>query len=360
MTQRVRLHAGVVAGLGAAVLFGAGTPVAKLLLGQTDPWLLAGLLYTASGVALGLWRLLRRSARPRLARRELVPLGGAVLFGGVLGPVLMMLGLAHLPAGDASLLLNAEALFTALIAWLVFKEATDARIVLGFVLIAGGAVVLSWPGEPQVADAWPSLAVLGACLCWGIDNNLTRQVAHHDAGWLAAVKGGVAGPVNLVIAFALGAQLPGLPAVAAAAAVGVFSYGVSLVLFIKALGALGSARAGAYFAVAPFFGALLALLLGEPFTWTLGVAAALMAAGVGLHVTEQHDHAHAHPAVTHDHWHRHDDAHHAHAHDPAVPAGTRHRHPHTHSALVHSHPHYPDADHRHQHSTKLITTKENS
>ena len=259
MTGGARSRSGAVAGLAAAALFGAGTPIAKLLLGQTSPWLLAGLLYTAFGLTLSLWRIARRSPRVRIPPAEVAPLAGAVLFGGVLAPVLLMLGLVAMPASGASLLLNAEALFTALIAWLVFKEATSRRIVTGFALIAAGAAVLSWPGQPQFAGTWPTLAVLGACLCWGIDNNLTRTVARNDPVWLAEVKGAVAGPVNLALAFSLGARLADAAAVGAAAAVGVLSYGVSLVLFLSALASLGSARAGAYFAVAPFFGAILAL-----------------------------------------------------------------------------------------------------
>lgn len=290
MTGGARSRSGAVAGLAAAALFGAGTPIAKLLLGQTSPWLLAGLLYTAFGLTLSLWRIARRSPRVRIPPAEVAPLAGAVLFGGVLAPVLLMLGLVAMPASGASLLLNAEALFTALIAWLVFKEATSRRIVTGFALIAAGAAVLSWPGQPQFAGTWPTLAVLGACLCWGIDNNLTRTVARNDPVWLAEVKGAVAGPVNLALAFSLGARLADAAAVGAAAAVGVLSYGVSLVLFLSALASLGSARAGAYFAVAPFFGAILALALGEPFSWTLAAAAALMGAGITLHLTEHHNH----------------------------------------------------------------------
>lgn len=342
-------NTGALAGLAAAVLFGAGTPVAKLLLGEVGPWLLAGLLYTASGLALFGWRALRRSPRVHLPRRDLPPLAGAVLFGGVLGPVLLMFGLSQMPATGASLLLNAEGLFTALIAWIVFREATDRRIVFGFALIAAGAVVLSWPGVPEFAGFWPAAAVLGACLCWGIDNNLTRQVALNDATWLAAVKGAVAGPVNLALGLLLGAQLPSLGAVGAASAVGVLSYGVSLVLFITALSRVGTARAGAYFSVAPFFGTALAVLLGEPITWTLLVASALMAAGVGLHLTERHEHEHSHAGLTHEHWHTHDDEHHDHEHLPPVPPGTTHRHEHTHSPVTHSHRHYPDAHHRHGH-----------
>ncbi|MBA3020217.1 DMT family transporter [Propionicimonas sp.] len=340
---------GALAGLAAAALFGAGTPVAKLLLGQVGPWLLAGLLYTAAGLALFGWRLVRRSPRVHLAKPQLPWLIGVVFFGGLAGPLLLMFGLASMPASGASLLLNAEALFTALIAWLVFREATDRRIVAGFVLIAAGAVVLSWPGQAQFAGWWPTAAVLAACLSWAIDNNLTQRLALTDATWLAAVKGTVAGPVNLLLAFILGAQLPAWPALAGAAAIGVLSYGVSLALFITALGLLGTARAGAYFSVAPFFGATLAILLGDPITWTVAVAAALMALGVLLHLRERHGHWHSHPAQLHEHRHAHDDGHHGHRHDPPVPPGVWHSHPHDHEPVTHTHEHFPDAGHRHQH-----------
>jgi drug/metabolite transporter (DMT)-like permease len=340
---------GAVAGLAAAALFGVATPVAKALLGQVGPWLLAGVLYTAAGIALFGWRAVRRAARVQVARRDLAPLLGAVLFGGVIAPVLLMVGLSAMPATGASLLLTTEGLFTALIAWLVFREATDRRIVLGFGLIAAGVVVLSWPGQPQWGSFWPAVAVLGACLSWGIDNNLTRRVATYDATWLAGVKGAVAGPVNLLLAFALGAQLPSVPVVAGAALVGVLSYGISLVFFIRALELVGTARAGAYFSVAPFFGAALAVVLGEPFTWQLGVAAALMAAGLLLHLSEHHEHSHTHEARTHDHEHEHGDGHHDHGHNPSVSPGTRHRHSHSHDRLTHDHPHFPDTDHIHRH-----------
>lgn len=339
---------GVQAGIASAILFGAGTPLAKLLLGSVSPWMLAGLLYVGSGVGLGIYRLIARPGRVKLGRGEILPLVGAIGFGGVAGPVLLMFGLANMPATGASLLLNAEGVFTALLAWFVFKENFDRRIALGMLAIVAGAVVLSIPTGAELGAVWPSLAVLGACLCWGIDNNLTRKIALTDATWLAAVKGGVAGPVNLVIAFALGAQLPGAASVAGAMVVGFFAYGLSLVLFIIAMRHVGTARAGAYFSIAPFFGAVLALALGASLTVPLIVAAALMALGVWLHLTERHEHEHTHEAVVHDHWHVHDE-HHQHDHDEPVPAGTRHRHEHAHEAMTHSHEHYPDAHHRHEH-----------
>jgi drug/metabolite transporter (DMT)-like permease len=342
-------NAGVQAALVAAVLFGAGTPIAKLLLSDVSPWMLAGLLYLGSGVGLGIYRVVRRSARVRLNRRELLPLSGAVLFGGVLGPVLLMFGLVGMPASGASLLLNAEGVATALLAWFVFKENFDRRIALGMAAIVAGAVALSWPGQADFSGLWPSLAILGACLAWGIDNNLTRKVALHDATWLAAVKGLVAGPVNLALAFLLGAALPPLLNVFAAMLTGLFAYGISLVLFIVALRHIGTARAGAYFSIAPFFGALLAIAMGDPVTIPLIVAGVLMALGVWLHLTERHEHPHTHEPLAHEHWHTHPEEHHDHAHPEPVAPGTRHRHPHVHAVITHTHEHYPDSHHRHSH-----------
>jgi drug/metabolite transporter (DMT)-like permease len=342
-------NTGVQAALAAALLFGAGTPIAKLLLADVSPWMLAGLLYLGSGVGLGTYRLIRRAPRPHLNRHELVPLAGAVFFGGLVGPVLLMFGLLGMPASGASLLLNAEGVATALLAWFVFKENFDRRIALGMGAIVAGAVVLSWPGQADFTGIWPSLAILGACLAWGIDNNLTRKVALHDATWLAAVKGLVAGPVNLVIAFALGAVLPPLLNVGAAMLTGLLAYGISLVLFIVALRHIGTARAGAYFSIAPFFGAVLAIALGDPITIPLIIAGVLMALGVWLHLTERHEHPHTHQPLAHDHWHTHPDAHHDHQHAEPVAAGTRHRHPHVHVELTHTHEHYPDSHHRHSH-----------
>ncbi len=343
---------GVRAALASALLFGAGTPLAKLLLAGASPWLLAGLLYLGSGLGLSAYRLLRGTPRVRLAASGRLPLAGAVLFGGVFGPVLLMVALVRLPASGASLLLNAEGLFTALIAWVVFRENVDRRVALGMLAIVAGTVVLSVPSGVELGSPWPSLAALGACACWAIDNNLTRVVALEDAAWLAAVKGLVAGPVNLAIALALGSRLPGVPVAASALVVGLLAYGVSLVLFIVALRTLGTARAGAYFSVAPFFGAALAVALGERITWPLLVAGVLMGLGVWLHLTERHVHEHTHAPVEHDHAHSHDDGHHDHAHEPgvAVPVrGERHRHPHTHESVTHAHEHYPDAHHRHVH-----------
>lgn len=344
------LSPGVAAALASALLFGAGTPLAKLLLKDIDPWLLAGLLYLGSGIGLGLFRALRGLPRVVLTRSEALWFAAAVLSGGVVGPVLLMLGLAHMPASSASLLLNGEAVFTALLAWFAFHENVNRRVALGMGAILAGAALLSWPEQSGSAPLWPALAVLGACFAWGLDNNLTRKVAQADATWIAAIKGLVAGSANLALALSLGARFPAPATVGAAMLLGLAAYGLSLVLFVHALRELGTARTGAYFAVAPFFGALLALALGAPPTLPLLAAGTLMAVGVWLHLTESHAHAHRHEEQDHTHAHRHGaDPHHEHEHPYPVEPGTRHSHPHHHGGLEHSHPHFPDTHHRHRH-----------
>lgn len=337
----------------AAALFGLSTPAAKVLVGSIDPWLLAGLFYLAAGLGLALLRaiLSLRAMRPEapLVRADVPWLGGAILFGGVLGPVLLLVGLARSPAGSASLLLTVEGVATALIAWFVFRENFDRRIALGMGLIFGGALVLSWPQTLTFGDAVGPLAIIAACIAWGLDNNLTRKVSLADPVQIAMLKGLVAGPVNLAIALAAGAALPPTGPMAGAAVVGLLGYGVSLVLFVAALRHLGTARTGAYFSTTPFIGAIGAIaMLGEPLSLRLLLAGALMAIGVWLHLTERHEHEHEHDPMEHSHRHVHD-AHHRHAHGPADPPGEPHSHRHAHVRLRHSHRHMPDSHHRHGH-----------
>ena len=340
---------GILAALSAALLFGAGTPLAKLLLRDVSPWLMAALLYLGSGIGLGMFRLLKRSPSVRLAKGDWRWLAGAIFIGGVLGPGLQMLGLTHMPASGASLLLNAEGVFTAVLAWFVFKENFDRRIALGMGAILAGLLLLTWPGQATFSGIVPALYILGACFCWGIDNNLTRKVSLSDATWIACLKGLTAGSVNLALAFALGAKWPSLPHIAGSMLVGLFAYGISLVLFVVGLRHLGTARTGAYFSVAPFFGAVLAIvLLHEHLSIKLVLAGALMAFGLWLHLTEKHAHSHAHPGMDHEHEHTHD-AHHQHDHPYPVASGTTHSHAHHHEPLTHTHEHYPDAHHQHEH-----------
>ncbi|MGQ0708759.1 MAG: EamA family transporter [Rhodoferax sp.] len=349
------LHPAVVAALAAAALFGAATPLAKGLLAEVSPWALAGLLYAGSGLGLWAWRRLRRAAPVRLPRSEWGWLLAAVVCGGVLAPVLLMGALQYAPASGVSLLLNAEGVLTALLAWFAFREHFDRRIAFGMGCIVAGALVLSWPrgAGAQAVALWPTLAVLGACLGWALDNNFTRKVCAADATWVAMVKGLVAGAVNLGLALSLQASLPPLRESLLAMLVGLAGYGLSLTLFVHALRELGTARTGAYFSVAPFVGALASLLLlDESGSLALAGAGALMALGVYLHVTEDHAHLHAHEVLEHEHTHSHADGHHDHPHalgtDVPGPGG-RHRHPHRHEAMAHAHAHYPDLHHRHSH-----------
>ena len=303
-----------------------------------------------SGVGLTLVRALRpASTHARLARGEWRWLALAIAFGGLMAPVLLMYALVGMPASSAALLLNAESVLTAAIAWVVFRENVDRRVFLGMLAIIAGAVLLSWPGHAGFGDLQPALAVLAACLCWGIDNNLTRKVSLADAGWIASIKGLAAGVTNLVLAFALGAAWPAWTAVSAALVIGFLAYGVSLVLFVIGLRHLGTARTGAYLGVAPFFGAVIAIVaLGETATPQLMIAGALMGFGVWLHLTERHEHEHFHEALEHEHEHTHDE-HHQHAHTELVVPGIKHTHRHRHEPMTHRHPHFPDAHHRHGH-----------
>ena len=343
--------------LAAALLFGASTPLAKLLVGNMPPLLLAGLLYLGSG--LGLCALLaarrlqagpdeRHGGSMRIPRKEMPWLLGAILFGGVLGPALLMAGLTQTSAASASLLLNVEGVLTAVLAWVVFRENADRRIVLGMLAIVAGSVLLSWePGGATFSIG--AVFIVGACLCWAIDNNLTRKVSTNDAMLVACLKGMLAGACNTALALASGASIPALPSVAASLLVGFFGYGLSLTLFVLGLRTLGTARTGAYFSVAPLFGVIVSLAIWPDVPGGLfWAAAALMALGVWLHVRERHEHEHSHEPVEHAHRHHHDE-HHRHRHDFPWNQDEPHAHPHRHEALTHKHPHYPDIHHRHPH-----------
>ena len=343
----------VVYALLSAALFGLSTPAAKLLIGAVDPWLLAALFYMGSGLGLAVLRLILSRAGARreasLARRDAPWLAGAIVFGGVLGPVLLMVGLSSTEASTASLLLTLEGVATALIAWFVFRENFDRRIAAGMALIVLGAAVLSWRGGAGLENVRGPAAILGACLAWGIDNNLTRKVSLADPMQTAMLKGLVAGPVTFILALWNGAELPMVDVALVAAAVGFLGYGVSLVLFVTALRHLGTARTGAYYSTAPFLGAVCAVaFLDEEPSVRLLAAGLLMGIGVWLHLTERHEHQHEHEPMEHDHRHVHDE-HHRHAHGPGDPPGEPHTHRHVHVRLRHTHAHAPDSHHRHKH-----------
>ena len=349
-------HAVVLALLSAG-LFGVSTPAAKALLGTIDPAILAGLLYCGAGLGVAMLRragrrlVLIQSGAPEVPlKRQHVPwLVGAIVSGGIVGPVLLMTGLARTDAAAASLLLSLEGAATALMAWFIFGENFDRRIALGIACLVAGGAVLAWSERPTWSGLIGPLAIVGACTAWGLDNNLTRKVSLADPLQIVEVKGLIAGPVNLALGLLVGGTIPSPSALSLAGIVGFLGYGVSLALFVMALRHLGTARTGAYFSTAPFIGAIAAvLLLREPVTLQLVIAGALMATGVWLHLTEQHAHEHVHEPMEHSHPHVHD-AHHQHAHGPNDPPGEPHTHWHRHARLVHTHPHVPDMHHTHGH-----------
>jgi len=338
-----------------AALFGASTPFAKLLLDEISPWMLAGLLYLGSGIGLALYRYARRNfsmavaVEASLFGAQWKWLGFAILSGGIVGPVLLMVGLAKTNGAEASLLLNLEGVFTAMLAWFVFKENFDRRIATGMVAIFAGAVVLTWPENFDIGTLTGPLLIVCACLAWAIDNNLTRKVSLSDPVQIAIIKGCVAGTINVAIALALGDDWPNFDSIAFAGIVGFLGYGVSMTLFIVALRHLGTARTGAYFSLAPFFGAMIAIpLLNEALSLPLILAGLLMGVGVWLHLTESHIHVHRHRPLVHEHKHIHD-MHHEHKHGEKESPKEPHTHPHVHEPLEHGHEHFPDVHHRHDH-----------
>jgi drug/metabolite transporter (DMT)-like permease len=352
MSRRAVLYA-----LASAVLFGASTPVAKILLGGIDPAVLAGLLYCGAGIGIAFLRRItpttafHASDAPQvpLQRRDVPWLAAAIIAGGVAGPLLLMVGLTRTDAATASLLLTLEGAATALLAWFVFRENFDRRIALGMICLVAGAIVLSWSGTPSIHNVLGPLAILCACVAWGLDNNLTRKVSLADPLQIAELKGLVAGPINIAIGVWAGGSISLSFASLFAGVTGFLGYGVSLALYILALRDLGAARTSAYFSTAPFAGALIAVIaLGENVTIGILIAGVLMGVGVWLHVTERHEHEHLHEPAEHAHPHVHD-AHHQHAHAADDPPGEPHTHRHRHGALRHAHPHVPDMHHQHRH-----------
>ena len=345
------MRRGALLGLAAAALFGLSAPLAKVLLDSVPPVLLAGILYL--GAAAGLW--LHRLAKPqtieaRLATSDIPKLSIVVVVGGILGPLLMLLGLSRVTALAGSLLLNLEAPLTVLIAVAAFHEHLGRRTAAATAFIVGGAAILKIEPGAIGADGAGVLLLAGACACWALDNNLTQRLSLHDPFAIVRVKTLVAGSFNTALGlFLLRGQIPQVRYVAAAMALGSVSYGLSIVLDAYALRTVGAAREAALFATAPFVGALASLVvLQEPLRWYVVAAMLLMGIGVALLLQERHAHVHGHEALEHEHVHEHDE-HHQHQHGPSDPDGQRHSHRHVHERLIHDHPHLPDAHHRHRH-----------
>jgi drug/metabolite transporter (DMT)-like permease len=332
-----------------ALLFGASTPASKLLLGSLEPFQLAGLLYLGAALAMLPVAALqhRRGTRFRLDGANAVRLGGAVLFGGVLGPVLLLVALRLTFAGSVSLLLNLEMVATAVLGAWLFREHLGRTGWAGVgCAVAAGAILAGGGGWPGLVAA---LLVAAACVCWGVDNQLTASIDGITPAQATLVKGAVAGATNLAIGLAAAPLHAPAAVVATALGVGALSYGVSIALYVASAQELGATRAQAIFASAPFVGAALSFAwLGEPVGSAHALAAVLLIASVAALLSSRHGHAHVHEALVHVHSHRHDDGHHLHTH-PELPPGVRHSHAHSHARLAHAHPHWPDLHHRHEH-----------
>jgi drug/metabolite transporter (DMT)-like permease len=344
---------GALAGLSSAVLFGASVPITKKLLPEITPVLLAGLLYLGGGIAVGTVRVLARGriVEANLERADLPRVLAIVLLGGVVGPLALVHGLRSVSGVSGALLLNVEGPFTVLIALTVFGEHLGGRAALGAGLIFGGACLLALPGASAAGSTQLAgvLLLALACAAWAMDNNLTQGLAGKDPWQVVIAKTLGAGTGLLALALLLGEPLPAGHVVLEALALGALAYGASVLLDAFALRLLGAAREAAFFATAPFAGALLSIpVLGERIGGLQVGAGLVMVLGVTLLVRERHGHEHTHEALEHSHRHVHD-AHHQHAHPEAVDPTEPHAHPHRHAPLTHAHAHVSDAHHRHAH-----------
>ena len=334
----------------AGLLYGATLPASKALLDGLSPAALAGLCYIGGGLGLSVYRVFVVSREAPLTRHAAPWLLGAAAAGGVLAPLCLFAGLRLSSASTVSLILSIEALLTALLAAMVFREAVGKTVWASIALGTLAAGVLSYdPVRVRLAFEPGLWLAAAAGLLWALDNNLTGRISAKDPVRIVAIKGWTAGTVNLAVAwFSSSGTAPAAGAVASALVVGALGYGLSLVLLVRAMRELGASRGVAVFGLYPFFGAALSLLfLKEPWSWNLAFSAVLMASALWLLLRESHEHGHRHALMTHDHLHVHDE-HHAHEGGEA-PAGESHSHPHEHAGLEHSHPHAPDIHHRHGH-----------
>ena len=346
--RRLPALRGAVLALLAAALFGVSTPLVQQLGVGIGAFTTAALLY-AGAAAVGLLSRQRVDVEARVLRSDLPRLLAMAGFGAVLGPVALAWGLQHTSGTGASLMLTLEALFTALLAWLLYRETMDRRVWAAMLLLmAGGAVLVLDQGRSGGGQVLGLVAVLLATAAWGADNALSRALSERDPSQVVMVKAALGASATAVIAVTASEPMPGASAALGLVLVGATGYGLSLRFYLLAQRAFGAARTGSVFAFAPFIGAALAVALGDRSGgWLMGLGGALMLAGILLHLAEAHGHAHEHEAMEHEHAHRHDDGHHDHLHQPMPIAA--HSHAHRHAAARHIHPHVPDAHHAHRH-----------
>ncbi|HNE70346.1 MAG TPA: DMT family transporter [Anaerolineales bacterium] len=334
----------------AALFFGASAPIAKLLLGDNiAPIFLAAFLYLGSGAGTFLFRLTQRmrskDAEADIKSPDIKWLAGAIIAGGILAPIILMISLQNTPASTASLLLNFEGVGTTLIALLFFKEAIGRRAWIAILVITLASIFLSTNFDEGFGLSLGALGIILACVLWGVDNNFTRNISGKDPLAIVAWKGLVAGTFSFFLAYFLGNTLPSLTVILGTLVLGFVSYGLSTMLFIRSMRGLGAARTSALYGTAPLAGVLLSIFLfGEIPSFSFVIAAVLMIGGALLLINEEHSHSHTHTAMFHEHSHSHDDS--AHGHDTAKGV---HSHEHEHPAEEHEHDHMPDIHHRHGH-----------
>ncbi len=338
----------------AAALFGAVVPLSRILLFDIGPVTLAGLLYLGAGIGGGIIQLLPTSLRRHesaVRKTDLPWLFGIIISGSIIAPILSMIGLSTTPASAASLLLNTELLWTTLFAVLIFHEFLGVRGACAILVVVIGSMIGSYDPNGIFGISLGSLLIICACICWGLDNNLTRMISEKNPSTIIMIKGFIAGIFSITLGYGIHESLPTWQGMIGAMCVGCVGYGFSLFLIIRSLRALGSARTGALFATAPFIGFLLSPpLTGEIPAWNVWICLPLMALGVWLIITEQHCHLHTHQSIQHDHWHDHDDSHHLHNHEYQYQIP--HAHVHVHDEIMHDHIHSQDIHHFHNHKTR--------
>jgi len=342
------------AALVAAFFFGCITPGTKFFIKTLPPQIMAGILYLAAGIGLLSILLLKKNFHSSLSRVQKVDykwFALATLFGGIIGPAFLTYGISRISGSTASLLLNLEAVLTSLIAWFIFKEHFEKKIVYGMILIVIGCFTLSLNStSASGVDTLGGFTLIClACLSWGIDNNVTRKISHLDPVLLASFKGLIAGTSNIFLGLLIGERVAANIDILSTGLLGFFGIGISLVAFIISLASIGTARTGAVFSTAPFIGSLISItILGESLSLPVIIALVFMGCGVWFHFSEDHDHEHPHEDLSHDHEHTHDD-HHQHKHSHAAESNSCHTHKHTHKVTTHKHPHFPDIHHQHAH-----------
>jgi len=334
----------------AALFFGASAPIAKLLLGDSmSPIFLAAFLYLGSGTGTFLagltQRMREKDAEADIKAPDVKWLAGAIISGGILAPIILMISLQNTPASTASLLLNFEGVGTTLIALLFFKEAIGKRAWIAILVITLASIFLSANFKGGFGLSLGALGIILACVLWGVDNNFTRNISDKDPLAIVAWKGLVAGTFSFFLALLLGNTLPAISTILYTLLLGFVSYGLSTMLFIRSMRGLGAARTSALYGTAPLAGVVLSIFIfGEFPSFLFIIAAILMIGGALLLINEKHSHTHTHVALIHEHSHSHKDPSHEHADAEDV-----HSHEHEHPAEKHEHDHMPDIHHRHGH-----------